>query len=133
MVTNDGLRSRPGRPSLRSRILAMPAGARQVGRMALAGCAGASSAPAPETKAGRAGGRTPPGRPQEAAAGRRSPSVIQRERWTGDLDGIVKRRYLRACWSSPTRRVSSSSTASRCTASRYDVDAGVRGRPQSRR
>ena len=58
----------------------------------LAGCGGTSPAPAPGTQAPSASELPPPApeTPSDTIA-----EQIQRERWTGDLDGIVKRRYLR--------------------------------------
>lgn len=63
-----------------------------VGALSLAGCAGPSPAPAPETKAPSASAPAPstPEPPPDTLA-----ELIQRERWTGELDDIVKRRYLR--------------------------------------
>ena len=63
-----------------------------VGALTLAGCGGTDPAPAPDTKAPQASEPAPsaPESPTDTLAER-----IQRERWTGDLDGIVKRRYLR--------------------------------------
>jgi membrane-bound lytic murein transglycosylase MltF len=63
-----------------------------IGALTLAGCGGTSPSPAPETKAPLASEPTPPApeTPPDTIA-----DLIQRERWTGDLDGIVKRRYLR--------------------------------------
>jgi membrane-bound lytic murein transglycosylase MltF len=63
-----------------------------VGSMTLAGCGGSSPAPATETKA-TAAPEPPaptPETPQDLLVQR-----LQHERWAGDLDGIVKRRYLR--------------------------------------
>ena len=62
------------------------------GALTLTGCGGSSPAPAPETKAPSASELAPPApeAPPDTLAER-----LQRERWTGDLDGIVKRRYLR--------------------------------------
>jgi membrane-bound lytic murein transglycosylase MltF len=63
-----------------------------IGALTLAGCGGTSPSSAPETKAPLASEPTPPApeTPPDTIA-----DLIQRERWTGDLDGIVKRRYLR--------------------------------------
>ena len=63
-----------------------------IGALTLADCSGTSPAPAPETKAPLASEPTPPApqTPPDTIA-----ELIQRERWTGDLDGIVKRRYVR--------------------------------------
>ncbi len=63
-----------------------------VGALTLAGCAGPNPAPAPATKAPSASEPAPsaPEAPPDTLA-----ELIQRERWTGDLDAIVKRRYLR--------------------------------------
>jgi membrane-bound lytic murein transglycosylase MltF len=60
--------------------------------LTLGGCGGTNPAPAPETLGSSASAPAPqaPETPPDTIA-----EAIQRERWTGDLDGIVKRRYLR--------------------------------------
>jgi membrane-bound lytic murein transglycosylase MltF len=63
-----------------------------VGALTLLACRGPAPAPPPETTAPPVSGPAPtvPETPQDAVV-----EHLQRERWTGDLDGIVKRRYLR--------------------------------------
>ncbi len=81
-------RDTPRLPNTAFRLcLAVAAGA-----LTLAGCGGTSPAPAPGTQAPSASEPAPPApeTPPDTIA-----ELIQRERWTGDLDGIVKRRYLR--------------------------------------
>jgi membrane-bound lytic murein transglycosylase MltF len=82
--------SRPGRLTGTAFWLSLLVAA--VGALTFAGCGGANPVPAPETNAPSASELTPPvpETPLDTIA-----EQIRRERWTGDLDGIVKRRYLR--------------------------------------
>jgi membrane-bound lytic murein transglycosylase MltF len=60
--------------------------------VALTGCGGANTAKAPEN-APQAAPEQPP--PSDESTPASLLEKLQRERWTGDLDGIVTRRYLR--------------------------------------
>jgi membrane-bound lytic murein transglycosylase MltF len=63
-----------------------------VGALTLAGCGGANPSKGAEDQSPSAS--APPAPAQEALPSSLA-ERLQRERWTGDLDGIVKRRYLR--------------------------------------
>ncbi len=81
--------TRPDRPSATAFWFALLLAA---GALTLSACRGPAPAPPPETTGPPVSGpaTSAPEKPEDAAA-----EHIQRERWTGDLDGIVKRRYLR--------------------------------------
>jgi membrane-bound lytic murein transglycosylase MltF len=69
------------------------------GALTLAGCGGPAPGPAPETKTPAASATPPPAQeappPVPETAADAIAQRLQRERWTGDLDGIVTRRYVR--------------------------------------
>jgi len=80
-------------PNVRARLIAAWLGIiLTAGALTLSGCGGANTAKVPESKTQAAPGQSPPA---EEAPPASLLERLQRERWTGDLDGIVQRRYLR--------------------------------------